>query len=58
MRELAHTRRDALRCLLGSGDELCGVHLQRIGTELIELDGQNRELLIEAVGCRFDCQLK
>ena len=34
---------------MGSGEALRGVHRQLIGTELIELDGQNRELLIDVV---------
>src|SRR5262245_929993 len=49
VREFVHARRDALYGFQRSRQPLRAVHLQLIGTEPIELDGQDRELLIDVV---------
>ena len=49
VRQLAQTLRNALRGFQGLGDHHRAGRVRIIGTELIELDGQDRELLINVV---------
>src|SRR5215472_5448472 len=49
MRQVTHARRDALCCFEGLRQALRAMDRQLVGTELIQIDRQYRELLIDVV---------